>query len=77
MITSLIRFAVAALQYLSVAEILLAMFRHPLLERSSDGQAFIADHELARQHALRVCGLAYTNDNAAARVNAFGPLAFC
>ena len=77
MMKSLITFAVAALQYLSVAKILLAMFRHPMLERSSDVQAFNADHELARQHALRVCGLAYMNDNVAARVNAFGPSAFC
>ena len=77
MMRSLIPFAVAALQYLSVAEILLAMFRHPSLEGGSDVQAFNADHELARQHALRVCGLAYTNDNVAVRVNAFGPLAFC
>lgn len=73
MVTSLIHFAVVALQYLSVAEILLVTFRHPSLERSSDIQAFIPNHELTQQHALRVCGLAYTNDNATARVNAFGP----
>jgi hypothetical protein len=74
MVTSLIHFAIAAL-HLSVAKILLVMFRHPSLERSSDVQAFIPNHEPTQQHALRVCGLAYTNDNAAARVNAFGPLA--
>lgn len=35
------------------------------------------DEDNILDNALRVCGLAYTNDNIAARVNAFGPLAFC
>lgn len=29
------------------------------------------------ENTLQVCGLAYTNENTAARVNAFGPLAYC
>ena len=33
--------------------------------------------DTAQEHALRVCGLAWTNEDIAARVNAFGPLAFC
>jgi hypothetical protein len=28
-------------------------------------------------YILKICGLAFTNDNVSARVNAFGPLAFC
>jgi hypothetical protein len=28
-------------------------------------------------HVLKICGLAFTNENVSARVNAFGPLAFC
>jgi hypothetical protein len=36
-----------------------------------------ADLSFAEDRALRVCGLAATNDDIAARVNAFGPLAFC
>lgn len=35
------------------------------------------DEACIRDKALEVCGLAFTNDNVAARVNAFGPLAFC
>lgn len=33
--------------------------------------------EFAQDQALQVCGLAWTNANEAARVNAFGPMAFC
>jgi len=35
------------------------------------------DLEFAEDRALRVCGLAWTNEDASAMVNAFGPLAFC
>jgi hypothetical protein len=38
---------------------------------------FPTSDDLAQVHALKVCGLAYTNKDVAARVNAFGPLAFC
>ncbi|RDL30161.1 uncharacterized protein BP5553_10439 [Venustampulla echinocandica] len=58
---------VAAQQYCSVAEILLALF-DPFAP---------ANQEAVLEHAIKICGLAYTNDNVAARVNAFGPLAFC
>lgn len=33
--------------------------------------------DFAQEQALEVCGLAWTNENDSARVNAFGPLAFC
>jgi hypothetical protein len=36
-----------------------------------------ADLDFAEDRAIRICGLAWTNDDVAARVNAFGPLAFC
>jgi len=36
-----------------------------------------ADLEFAEDRALRICGLAQTNDDVSAKVNAFGPLAFC
>jgi hypothetical protein len=68
---------VAAQQYCSVAELLLATFRPLPLDESLDTQAFQTRDELAQDLALKVCGLAYTNDNIAARVNGFGPLAFC
>ncbi|KAG9230251.1 hypothetical protein BJ875DRAFT_162264 [Amylocarpus encephaloides] len=58
---------VAAQQYYSVAEILLATQKPGLG----------IDRDVILYHALRVCGLAYTNENVAARVNAFGPLSFC
>lgn len=44
---------------------------------ASDTVATEDDEACIRDKALEVCGLAYTNDNVAARVNAFGPLAFC
>lgn len=31
----------------------------------------------AEEQALQVCGAAWTNVDEAARVNAFGPMAFC
>jgi hypothetical protein len=68
---------VAAQQYYSIAEIILTL----TYQIRSGGQlgegASQAKRDLAQYHALQVCGLAYTNDNVAARVNAFGPLAFC
>ena len=35
------------------------------------------DQTFVQDSTLRVCGMAFTNDNEAARVNAFGPLSFC
>ncbi|KAH8802480.1 hypothetical protein F5884DRAFT_860843 [Xylogone sp. PMI_703] len=58
---------VAGQQYCSIAEILLALY---------DPFAPV-DREFVLKQTLKVCGLAYTNDNVSARVNAFGPLAFC
>ncbi|KZF23020.1 hypothetical protein L228DRAFT_141531 [Xylona heveae TC161] len=69
---------VAGLQYASIAEILLALYdpTHDAMPRyftKLDQHTF----ETIQEHTLRVCGLAYTNDDASARVNAFGPLSFC
>ena len=65
--------AVAAQQYFAVAEILLMLFNPSPV----NGHVSQADLELAGDRALRICGLACTNDDIPARVNAFGPLAFC
>jgi hypothetical protein len=63
---------VAARQYYSVAEILLTLY-NPLLSEVPVGEV---ERRFAEDHALRVCGLAFTNDNVSARVNAFSPLSF-
>ncbi|KAK0636414.1 hypothetical protein B0T17DRAFT_81262 [Bombardia bombarda] len=62
---------VSALQYVSIAEILL------LLSCPSSTLPDQSRRSQIQQLTLRVCGLAFTNDNIAARVNAFGPLIFC
>ncbi|KAG9962738.1 phytanoyl-CoA dioxygenase family protein, partial [Aureobasidium melanogenum] len=54
---------IAAAQYFLTAKTL-------LLLQNPDTQIDIRDIE-------RLCGIAYTNENKAARVNAFGPMAFC
>lgn len=64
---------VAAQQYYSVAEILLTL-HNPILSGVPLGTP---ERQVAEDHALRVAGLAFTNDNVSARVNAFGPLSFC
>lgn len=68
---------VAAEQYYSVTEILLASSRIP--SKVTPGAHLETNYspEYIVLHALRICGLAYTNENVSARVNAFGPLAFC
>ena len=66
-------FAVASQQYLAIAEMLLCLF-NPSPAR---GHLTKTDLEFAENCALRVCGLARTNDSISAKVNAFGPLAFC
>jgi hypothetical protein len=43
--------------------------------RHASGRA--SNISLVRDEALKVCGLAYTNQDVAARVNAFGRLTFC
>lgn len=63
----------AAQQYRAVAEILLALYDpYP-----DGGHLSHRSLKFAEEQALQVCGLALTNENDAARVNAFGPLAFC
>ena len=65
--------AVASQQYFAIAEMLLTLFNpSPVC-----GHLGKADLEFAEDRALRVCGLAKTNDDVSAKVNAFGPLAFC
>lgn len=68
---------VAGEQYFSITKSLLAL-SEPLQSAPTWG---LTNREsiipCIRDEALRVCGLAYTNDDIAARVNAFGPLAFC
>ncbi|KAE8449832.1 hypothetical protein EG329_007309 [Mollisiaceae sp. DMI_Dod_QoI] len=68
---------VAAEQYCSVIEILLELSRPCSTETSLRPPAIDRSRETIVQHVLKICGLAYTNDNIPARVNAFGPLAFC
>jgi hypothetical protein len=55
-------FTVAAQQYCSVAELLLALVKPLLLDGGGGSQAFPN------------LGLAYSNNDVTARVNAFGPL---
>jgi hypothetical protein len=64
---------VATQQYFAVAEILLRLF-NPM---PANGHIHQADLDFAEDRALRVCGLACTNDDVSAKVNAFGPLALC
>jgi len=56
----------AAQQYASVTALLLSQLRP-----GSDTRDEVVSH------ALRVCGLAYTNENSSARLNSFGPLSYC
>jgi hypothetical protein len=58
---------VAAQQYYFVAEILLAV-HNPLLSGVTIGKP---ERQVVEDHALRVCGIAFTNENVSARVNAF------
>jgi hypothetical protein len=68
---------VAGEQYLSVAGILLELSK----PQQDTPQFGIHGREESQAdiegHVLKICGLAFTNDNISARVNAFGPLAFC
>jgi hypothetical protein len=73
----LISSTVAGQQYCSVAKILLSLSEPLPLAPSFGviGRGLILP--FVRDEALKVCGLAYTNEDVSARVNAFGPLAFC
>ncbi|KAK7994196.1 nucleoside-diphosphate-sugar epimerase [Apiospora arundinis] len=68
---------VGALQYASVAEMLLILSRPDSTSQSPTDHKFPLSRGRAQQLAVRVCGLAFTNDSLAAVVNAFGPLIFC
>ncbi|KAG9628548.1 hypothetical protein KCU64_g17826, partial [Aureobasidium melanogenum] len=54
---------IAAAQYFLTARTLL-LLRNP-------------STQIETKDVERLCGIAYTNENKAARVNAFGPMAFC
>lgn len=64
---------VAAQQYFAVAEIMLRLFNPSPV----NGHICQADLDFVEDRALRICGLACTNDDVSGKVNAFGPLAFC
>jgi hypothetical protein len=57
-----------------MAEILLILSSPRLQNPSIEGGL---DLDRVQDLALNVCGLAFTNESVAARVNAFGPLTFC
>lgn len=64
-------------QYCSVADILLALSK-PYLNTPRFGILGREGSQVAIEgHVLKICGLAFTNENVSARVNVFGPLAFC
>lgn len=63
---------VCALQYASITEILLALST-PNQESENRNQT----SDLVRKLTIRVCGIAYTNENVPAMINSFGPLLFC
>ncbi|KAJ4984949.1 hypothetical protein SVAN01_09555 [Stagonosporopsis vannaccii] len=64
---------VAAQQYLAISEMLLVLY-DPYPE---GGHLSIRSLDFAQERTMQVCGLAWTNTDEAARVNAFGPMAFC
>ena len=76
-IIGLIRATVAGEQYCSVAKILLSLSEPRPLAPNFGVTLRGLSLPLVREEALKICGLAYTNENVSARVNAFGPLAFC
>lgn len=55
------------MQYYHVAKVLLYSHDPGSIDHTGD----------IHNAALKICGLANTNRNVSARVNAFGPLAFC
>jgi hypothetical protein len=68
---------VAGEQYFSIAKILLSL-SEPRPDAPNFGAIGRESNMLSvSDEALKVCGLAYTNEDIAARVNGFGPLAFC
>jgi hypothetical protein len=68
---------VAGEQHLSVAAILLELSK-PQQDTSQFGKYGREENREATEgYILKTSGLAFTNNNDSARVNAFGPLAFC
>lgn len=69
--------AVAGEQYCCISEMLLELAK-PL---PGAGKFGLMGREECQQSietsALKICGTAFTNDDVPARVNSFGPLAFC
>jgi len=63
---------VSAWQYAITAKILLALSSPEL---QTDGSNLPAD--LVQKLAIRVCGIAFTNEDLGATLNGFGPLLFC
>ena len=63
---------VSALQYAETAKILLTL---SLPESKPDSSHSPLD--LVQKRTIRVCGLAFTNEDLGATVNGFGPLLFC
>jgi hypothetical protein len=73
----LMQITVAGEKYYCVAKTLLG-----LSQPYPGTSAFGLIGREANQHVIEtsdllICGLAFTNDDISARVNAFGPLAFC
>jgi hypothetical protein len=66
-------FPVAAHQYKAVAEIFLILYD----PSPQGGHLDYRNLTSVEDQALQICGSAWTNLDEAARVNAFGPMAFC
>ena len=66
-------FPVAAHQYKAVAEMFLILYD----PSPQGGHLNYRSLTLVEDQALQICGSAWTNLDEAARVNAFGPMAFC
>ncbi|KAH8655394.1 hypothetical protein BX600DRAFT_68389 [Xylariales sp. PMI_506] len=66
------RWHVSGLQYAAVAEILLALSSPQRLPDQATSLRHIVEGL-----AIRICGLAFSNENLAATINSFAPLIFC
>jgi hypothetical protein len=68
---------VAGEQHLSVAAILLELSK-PQQDTSQFGMHGREENRAAMEsYILKICRFDFTNDKVSARVNTFGPLAFC
>jgi hypothetical protein len=68
---------VSALQYAAIAKMLLILSSPEPQTRSSKPTQHNRPPDLVEKLTVRVCGLAFTNEDLAATLNAFGPLSFC